>query len=171
MQQRPTVHELIEEAHAKGEYRPVVVAAILRKDGKVLLVASAKNFADWGLPQGGIDPDEPMLHALLREIEEETGITSSLLIIKHLLGWCDLDSETSRADKRGFRKGKRYFFYLLEYDGPNELAVNAAEIADYSWAGFVEAEMLMVSTRAEKRKLTTDVLTEVMRQDQKIPSP
>lgn len=158
MQDISLLTELSIEAHRRKEYRPVVVATILRKDGKALLVSSAMNPTNWGLPQGGIEPDEDLKEALLREIEEETGILPEFLTVTRFIGWRDLDAEASRTDRRGFSKGKRYLFFLLDYRGPDELMVDAREIANYAWASITEADALTGTTRGLKRAMVMQVL-------------
>ncbi|WP_151981303.1 NUDIX hydrolase [Acinetobacter guerrae] len=55
-------------------YRVGAHAVITNADKKVLLLkANYGNFA-WGLPGGGIDPDETILQGLQRECEEELGL-------------------------------------------------------------------------------------------------
>ena len=65
-------------------YRPCVGIMVLNKEG---LVWSGRRIAEgnseydgspqlWQMPQGGIDPGEDALPAAMRELYEETGITS-----------------------------------------------------------------------------------------------
>ncbi len=53
-------------------FRPGVYA-ILPRDGQLLLTHQAEPAPEIQLPGGGIDPGEPALPALYREIIEETG--------------------------------------------------------------------------------------------------
>ena len=94
------------EARMNKEYRPVAVAVIADRRDRVLLVQSQKNPDDWGLPQGGIEPDEDLIAALFREIKEETGIDEDRLEFAGYVGMTDLDDEAGRKDKRGYAKGK-----------------------------------------------------------------
>jgi 8-oxo-dGTP diphosphatase len=54
-------------------WRPSVYGIVIR-DGKVLL---CRHFGKYNLPGGGVDMDESLEDALLREIKEETGITAA----------------------------------------------------------------------------------------------
>lgn len=55
-------------------YRPRPGAyAILQKHGQILLTHQAEPIPEVQLPGGGIDPGEPVLPALHREVMEETG--------------------------------------------------------------------------------------------------
>ena len=51
------------------------VYAILPRDGRVLVTLQAEPVPELQLPGGGIDPGESPLHALFREVREETGWT------------------------------------------------------------------------------------------------
>lgn len=55
------------------------VAAVIIRDGRVLLVAHKKNKdIYWLLPGGGVDFGESLERALQRELREELGITASV---------------------------------------------------------------------------------------------
>ena len=66
----------------KTIYREIVAAMIFSKDGKLLL---GKKHADrggvyvdtWHIPGGGVDQNELLKTALIREIKEEVGINLS----------------------------------------------------------------------------------------------
>lgn len=61
-----------------------VVLAVLVNDNKVLLIKREKSYYKglWSLPGGKIEKEEHISNAAIREIEEETGITSEF--ISHL---------------------------------------------------------------------------------------
>lgn len=143
---------LVNEARRVGDYRPIAAAIIENPHGKCLLVNSAHNFRDWGFPQGGTEVGEHVETALFREINEEVGISRDKLLLKSFLGWKDLDAPKARADKRGFSRGKRYFFFHLNYLEEKELSINTAEVAHYSWVNPLEAELLTARTRSVRRK-------------------
>lgn len=61
---------------AGQSYRPRPGAyAVLKLDGDVLLTYQEEPDAEFQLPGGGIDPGESPIHALYREVYEETGWT------------------------------------------------------------------------------------------------
>ena len=71
----------MQEKFKKLPLRSGVGMVVLNKENKVFLakrIDNPKNF--WQMPQGGIDKGEDNLNAALRELEEETSITSVKLI-------------------------------------------------------------------------------------------
>jgi mutator protein MutT len=64
----------------KPQYVPVV-AAIMLRDGKVLLAqrpAGTRNAGKWEFPGGKVEPGEERRVALQRELEEEFGIDATV---------------------------------------------------------------------------------------------
>ncbi|MFH1831581.1 MAG: NUDIX domain-containing protein [bacterium] len=57
---------------------PCFVAALIRKENKILLVRRYKTGDEdglYGCAGGGLDDNEPVTHAVVREAQEELGIT------------------------------------------------------------------------------------------------
>lgn len=147
---------LVREAHRKKLYRPVTVAIIQNRKKKVLIVESAKNKNESNPPQGGIEPNEPMLAALYREIREETGIAKKSLELIAYLGVQDLDSPVSKRGARGFNLGKRYFFFCLRYSGRSKIKIQKSEIKKYRWVGLGSLKKALAKTRRAKRAMLFD---------------
>jgi len=125
--------EAIEEARRGGEYRPTVVAVVRDRRRRFLMLRSRFDETAWMFVQGGIEKGETAENAAKRELGEETGADPETFVIGRYVGTVDLDAETGRTDKRGFAKGKRYFIYEMEYDGPEEIEVQRDEIDAYEW--------------------------------------
>lgn len=149
---------LIAKAHTEMRYRPVAVAVIVNKDGRVLLVSSAMNLSNWGFPQGGIEIDEDPRAALLREIHEELGITRAQVTIRRFLGKTYFDAPIARQGERGFSNGKFYFLYEVFYDGPDQLEIDTREIGLYAWVNSVDADCLTETSHGPKRELVCSVV-------------
>ena len=154
-------NELSQDAWNKKEYRPVAVGIIADKKGRVLLVESAKKGHDWSFPQGGINQGETVEDALFREIKEEVGIDHVNLVLHGYLGAEDLDAPSKRIDKRGFTKGKRYFFFDLWWNGHGALKINREEIGNYAWLQLANIPGFFSSLRAEKKHLLFSFLAKV----------
>src|SRR3989338_4816298 len=148
----------VRESLARKEFRPVAVAIIKDIKSNVLFVQSAHNKDRWYIPQGGIGPHEETADALFRGLREELGIREQNISAIDYLGTVDIDAEAARADKRGFTKGKKYFFFLLKYYGPQELDFALNEIAGYKWVPWKMVKAALLHEREEKRKAVTAVL-------------
>jgi len=54
--------------------KPWAVTALICKDNKILSCSRRGDTTKWGLPGGKIEPGETPLQAVIRELEEETGL-------------------------------------------------------------------------------------------------
>jgi putative (di)nucleoside polyphosphate hydrolase len=81
------------EEIAKLPYRQNVGLMVLNGDGDVFVGQRKDNaVAAWQMPQGGIDKGEDAQTAALRELEEETGISSDLVTVEAVsAGWIPYD--------------------------------------------------------------------------------
>ena len=84
----PRCHRGGRQVSENGHYRPCVGIMLLNGDGLVFVGRRrAKRASDhvgaghlWQMPQGGIDPGEDPYQAALRELAEETNVTSVELL-------------------------------------------------------------------------------------------
>ena len=101
-------------------YRLNVGIIVANSDGK-LLYCKRKNSKNWQFPQGGIDKNEDIFIAALRELYEEVGIEENKVkLIKESDHWYkyDLPKKYKRnnflwEDFRG-QKQKWFLFKLIE---------------------------------------------------------
>ncbi len=111
----------------------------------------------WQMPQGGIDPGEDPYTAALRELAEETGITSAEKLAEAPDWYCyDLPVDASRRSWRGRYKGQRQRWFALRHTGP-ESEINVAappggfkpEFETWRWARMDELAGLVIPFKRE----------------------
>jgi len=99
--------------------KPKVVLALMWKDGKVLSVSRKDDRTSYGLPGGKVDPGETLEDALLREVQEETGVQ-----IKRFEAEPVFEAHSSSGDFYS------YTFYVYEWEGEP----HSAEAGHVCWA-------------------------------------
>lgn len=108
-------------------YRDCVGVAVFNHEGNVLIgqrkpahdpESVAEVNAPWQMPQGGIDKGEDPLRAALRELHEETSITSVSLLAE-APGWIhyDLPDEALGSALGGKYRGQRQRWFAFAFTG------------------------------------------------------
>lgn len=116
-------------------YRKGVAAFILNDCGKILACSRGKyDISDWQIPQGGIEKQESYEAACLREVQEETGLTSlSIISMASRLIKYDWPPETLRNDTPYI--GQEHFYFLIKCLVPSELK-STRSFKFYKWVSF-----------------------------------
>ena len=128
-------------------YRPNVSIIIFR-DNKFLLVQKPSwEKYWWKFPQGGIDKDEDVLGAGLRELKEEVGISSvKVLGISKYVNTYDWPDPVLKKLKKKKWRGQTQHFVVAEFIGnDDEIKADEKEISIVKW--FSKDEVLEFSEK------------------------
>lgn len=143
-------------------YRDCVGVALFNADGNVFLghrkpegdpdQSAAQGFA-WQMPQGGIDKGEDPLRAALRELHEETNI-SSVSLLAEAPEWIyyDLPDDMVGVAFKGRYRGQRQRWFAFAFTGADsEIDVEAPgggrfkpEFSAWRWEKLSRAPALIV---------------------------
>ena len=130
-------------------FRANTGAVIIDERGQVLAFkrADIKDHA-WQLPQGGLKQGEDPLHAVYREIEEETSITSDKLnLIAEYPQWLIYELPAPyRSGKAG--RGQAQKWYLFRFSGSvADIGVDNKEFSTWQWMDFEDLLTVVVNFR------------------------
>ncbi|ODN72533.1 RNA pyrophosphohydrolase [Methylobrevis pamukkalensis] len=134
-------------------YRPNVGICLFNRDGLVFAGRAFPNpfgwpdpeifsdGADWGLPQGGIDPGEDIETAARRELHEETGVVSADLLGLTADWWSyEFPVRGSRVHKLHPFRGQTQRWAAFRFTGADdEITITAehthepAEFLEWRW--------------------------------------
>lgn len=138
-------------------YRDNVGAVLFNAAGRVLVarradMPNAEGAAGgWQLPQGGVDPEEDLRRAVLRELAEEIGTDKAEIIAEHP-EWLSYDFPPDYA-ARGVRmaatyRGQRQRWFALRFRGVDaDIRLDAdphPEFDAWRWAAIEELPALAI---------------------------
>ena len=127
----PTIIQQLLTDSQKDSIQKLVVGAVICKHNKFLLlerVPSDSMGGFVGIPSGTVEAGEDLLTALAREVQEETGLTVTLVL--EYLGSFDWMSSSS--------KRTRHFNFLVEVKG-GEIKLSPSEHQAYYWVALSDA--------------------------------
>ena len=118
----------------------------------------------WQMPQGGIDNGEDPARAVLREVKEETGMTS-VSIIAELPGWHDYDLPPELQGKLwgGRYRGQTQKWFALRFNGDDsevDIAPNHGPRPEFDRWRWAPASELLDLVVPFKRAVYRAVLAE-----------
>jgi putative (di)nucleoside polyphosphate hydrolase len=155
-------------------YRPCVGMAVFNKQGRLFIGrrVDGPEHVDathvWQMPQGGLDPDEDPWQAALRELYEETNITSveKLAESKEWYSY-DIPREIVGQAWKGKYRGQTQKWFALrfvgkesEIDVKNPAGGHEPEFVEWRWE---KAERVPALVVPFKRKVYGQVLKEFAR--------
>ena len=121
-------------------YRANVGVMVLNKSGDVFVAQRLEHYANaWQMPQGGIDPGEDPAEAALRELEEETGIGSSkVVIVAEAQDWIPYELPADLIPKlwNGKYRGQKQKWFLMRFLGEDtdiDIETEEPEFSAWKW--------------------------------------
>lgn len=148
----------------KLPYRPCVGVMLVNTDGQVF-VGQRKDWKDpaWQMPQGGIDDGETPLQAALRELWEETGVTTDLVTVEaETLDWVTYELPHEIVPKMwgGKYRGQKQKWVLMRFNGTDDQVDIATEHPEFSEWRWLPADELLDTIVPFKRAVYESVLSE-----------
>ena len=153
----------MKENYKKLPLRSGVGIILLNKENKVFVakrIDNPKNF--WQMPQGGIDKGEDFYTAALRELKEETSITS-IKLIKEIEGnftYILPDNLIGIIWKGKFRGQKQKWFIMRFTGDKSEINIKTKhpEFLDWKWIDLENLTEIAVPFKLEVyKKLTPEI--------------
>ncbi len=116
-------------------YRPNVAAILRNTKGEILVAERSSVSGAWQFPQGGVDESESLAEALVRELEEEVGVTEKLITIKEQRGGYRYEFPKGRL-KFGLFGGQEQTYFLCDFHGTDrdiQLDLHNREFDHHMW--------------------------------------
>ena len=152
------------EEISKLPYRSCVGVMLLSSEGKVFVGQRNDRHAEaWQMPQGGVDKREEPRDAALRELWEETGVSSDLVeVLAETSDWLpyDLPHEVVPYIWKGRYRGQEQKWFLMRFLGSDDqvnIATDHPEFTRWRWQAVDE---LVDNIVAFKRDVYVQVLKE-----------
>lgn len=139
--------EKLDEIRQSG-FRPGIVGCFIYN--KRVLMVYSHEFRLWQLPQGGIDNNETIREAIVRELTEELGefVTKQCEEEYTLFGENKVEFPKKNHGNRPLQtdggeelmmKGKKYFFIKIDAKNP-DIRLKKTEFDDYYWLNYKDAK-------------------------------
>jgi len=128
------------------KYRKNVAGVIVNQEGLILTCKRFDEYADWQLPQGGVDAGENEDEAILRELHEEILLTNAQIIAKtpeyYKYEWPD------DLLHRGHRGQEQKLFLLSPPANfmPDLVSAPTKEFKEFQWVSLQEFTQLTKET-------------------------
>ncbi len=132
-------------------YRPNVCILLFNTEKKLFLGERKGSTGVYQFPQGGVEEGSSLEENVIREIEEETGISPSwVTVIKQLKAKHQYDFSVTPSYAEGKWRGQSQTFWLVSFTG-NDSHVNLTrgepEFSNYLWCAPEEVRNIAEAKR------------------------
>lgn len=146
-------------------YRENVGIIVANAGGRVLWCRRAGQDA-WQFPQGGIEPEETPEQALYRELDEETGLSASqVVLLGRTRDWLkyDIPKQYIRKDHENACRGQKQIWFMLRLAGEFEPDFHdlmrgsiKPEFEEYAWVDYWRpvSEVIVFKRKVYKQALS-----------------
>ncbi len=152
-------------------YRPCVGVMLVNAEGKVFVGRRIDNREGdwWQMPQGGVDADEDLRAAALRELAEETGVAEDKVSIIGRMDDAiryDLPDELQGKLWGGRYRGQEQVWFCARFTGRdadvNLAAHNPPEFCDWKWVEADELPELIVPFKKRVYRAVVEAFRELV---------
>jgi 8-oxo-dGTP pyrophosphatase MutT (NUDIX family) len=130
--------------YRKGVF--LVVYSEKNRENIYLILKRKLHWKGWEFPKGGIEKNEQIKKAIIREIKEETGLKP--IKIKKFSGKGKYKYNRKYSDRKEFI-GQTYSLYAIEVKF-GKARIDRKEHSDYKWLGFNDAHKKLTWTNQKK---------------------
>ena len=149
----------------KEKYRRGVGMMIINKNKEIFIGQRfEKDKSAWQMPQGGIDKGEKTIDAVIREMNEETGIKKNFKILYETKIWhyYKLPIYLQKELWGGKFVGQKQKWFLIDFKGKDSeinIQTKKPEFKKWKWTSSKKMMELIVPF---KRKLYANVVSEMV---------
>jgi putative (di)nucleoside polyphosphate hydrolase len=149
--------------HKDLPLRTGVGISVLNSQNQIFVGKRIDNPVDkWQMPQGGVDPNEPLLAAMKRELKEETSIVN-IEVLKEFNQWLEYELPENLIGKiwKGKYRGQKQKWFIVRFIGEEkEIDINTKypEFIEWKW---IDMDLLPDLIVNFKKHVYKDVLIEL----------
>jgi putative (di)nucleoside polyphosphate hydrolase len=160
-------------------YRPCVGVMLINARGLVFigrrrdkrLKEHVAPGHEWQMPQGGIDPGEKPYDAALRELYEETNV-SSVSLLAEASEWLsyDLPNHVTNQSFKGRYRGQRQKWFALRFEGnESEIDIDSPaghkpEFRDWRWERMDRLAQLIIPFKRPVYERVVEMFSPLIRE-------